>query len=97
MTDTVRSPHHSNDAGCSKAPFLRQTVDPDSAAHSTPLRSPHLPGSAAAELALVDFTAEALFRIHLYCNGLILTRLGEDIDIATLMAKPDGGEMEGAD
>ncbi|MBN3192789.1 hypothetical protein H4F64_21700 [Pectobacterium brasiliense] len=45
----------------------------------------------------MDFTAEALFRIHLYCNGLILTRLGEDIDIATLMAKPDGGEMEGAD
>ena len=51
-TGTVRSRHHSNDAGCSKAPFLRQTVDPDSAARNTPLRSPHPPGSAAAGWAV---------------------------------------------
>ncbi|MFP1985973.1 SymE family type I addiction module toxin [Lonsdalea quercina] len=38
-----------------------------------------------------------LFRISLYRNGLILTRLNEDTDIAALLAELDGNETEGAD
>ncbi|QQG29471.1 SymE family type I addiction module toxin [Pectobacterium carotovorum] len=49
------------------------------------------------ELAQAGFTAHTLFRIHLYRNGLILTRLDEDTDIAALMAELDGNEAEGAD
>ncbi|MCA6943899.1 type I toxin-antitoxin system SymE family toxin, partial [Pectobacterium polaris] len=33
----------------------------------------------------------------LYRNGLMLTRLDEDTDIAALMAELDGHEAEGAD
>ncbi|WP_226374921.1 SymE family type I addiction module toxin, partial [Pectobacterium quasiaquaticum] len=33
----------------------------------------------------------------LYRNGLILTRLDEDTDIAALLAELDGNETEGAD
>ncbi|MEQ9861983.1 type I toxin-antitoxin system SymE family toxin [Pectobacterium cacticida] len=43
------------------------------------------------------FVAETLFRISLYRNGLILTRLNEDTDIAALLTKLDGSETEGAD
>ncbi|MBA0187470.1 SymE family type I addiction module toxin [Pectobacterium odoriferum] len=49
------------------------------------------------ELAQAGFTAEALFRISLYRNGLMLTRLDENTDIAALMAELDGNETEGAD
>ncbi|MDE8744662.1 SymE family type I addiction module toxin [Pectobacterium polaris] len=49
------------------------------------------------ELAQAGFTAEAMFRISLYRNGLMLTRLDEDTDIAALMAELDGSETEGAD
>ncbi|MBA0207251.1 SymE family type I addiction module toxin [Pectobacterium aroidearum] len=49
------------------------------------------------ELQQAGFTAETLFRISLYRNGLILTRLDEDTDIATLMAELDGCDTEGAD
>ncbi|MEI7307396.1 SymE family type I addiction module toxin [Pectobacterium atrosepticum] len=49
------------------------------------------------ELALAGFAAETLFRISLYHNGLILTRLDEDTDIAALMTELDGSETEGAD
>ena len=49
------------------------------------------------ELQQAGFTAEALFRIRLYRNGLILMRLGEETDIAALMAELDGSETEGAD
>ncbi|GKW05035.1 hypothetical protein PEC301877_38540 [Pectobacterium carotovorum subsp. carotovorum] len=49
------------------------------------------------ELAQAGFTANTLFRIGLYRNGLILTRLDEDTDIAALMAELDGNEAEGAD
>ncbi|WJM79992.1 SymE family type I addiction module toxin [Pectobacterium brasiliense] len=49
------------------------------------------------ELAQAGFTANTLFRIQLYRNGLILTRLDEDTDIAALMAELDGSETEGAD
>ncbi|WP_233986000.1 MULTISPECIES: SymE family type I addiction module toxin [Pectobacterium] len=49
------------------------------------------------ELAQAGFTANTLFRINLYRNGLILTRLDEDTDIAALMAELDGNEAEGAD
>ncbi|WP_244322100.1 SymE family type I addiction module toxin [Pectobacterium odoriferum] len=49
------------------------------------------------ELAQAGFTAEAMFRISLYRNGLILTRLDEDTDIAALMAELGGNETEGAD
>ncbi|KHN55073.1 SymE family type I addiction module toxin [Pectobacterium fontis] len=49
------------------------------------------------ELALAGFTAHTLFRIQLYRNGLMLTRLDEDTDIAALMAELDGNETEGAD
>ncbi|WP_323642161.1 SymE family type I addiction module toxin [Pectobacterium carotovorum] len=49
------------------------------------------------ELAQVGFTANTLFRIHLYSNGLMLTRLDENTDIAALMAELDGNETEGAD
>ncbi|QHP81512.1 type I addiction module toxin, SymE family [Pectobacterium odoriferum] len=38
-----------------------------------------------------------MFRISLYRNGLILTRLDEDTDIAALMAELGGNETEGAD
>nr|POW23727.1 hypothetical protein PB20LOC_04329 [Pectobacterium parmentieri] len=41
--NTARSLHHSNDAGCSKAPFLHRTTVPDSAVHSTLLRWSHPP------------------------------------------------------
>ncbi|WP_224718614.1 SymE family type I addiction module toxin, partial [Pectobacterium versatile] len=43
------------------------------------------------------FTAYTLFRIRLYRNGLVLTRLDEDTDIAALLAELDGNETEGAD
>ncbi|GLX47037.1 SymE family type I addiction module toxin [Pectobacterium versatile] len=49
------------------------------------------------ELAQAGFTANTLFRISLYRNGLMLTRLDEDTDIAALMAELDGNEAEGAD
>ncbi|MCA6939343.1 SymE family type I addiction module toxin [Pectobacterium versatile] len=49
------------------------------------------------ELAQAGFTANTLFRISLYRNGLILTLLDEDTDIAALMAELDGHETEGAD
>ncbi|MBE5223383.1 type I addiction module toxin, SymE family [Pectobacterium sp. A113-S21-F16] len=49
------------------------------------------------ELAQAGFTAHTLFRIGLYRNGLVLTRLDEDTDIAALMAELDGNEAEGAD
>ncbi|GKW22324.1 hypothetical protein PEC302107_40530 [Pectobacterium araliae] len=49
------------------------------------------------ELAQAGFTANTLFRIQLYSNGLILTLLDEDTDIAALMAELDGNEAEGAD
>ncbi|RRO04170.1 SymE family type I addiction module toxin [Pectobacterium aquaticum] len=49
------------------------------------------------ELAQAGFTAEAIFRISLYRNGLMLTRLDEDTDIAALMAELDVSETEGAD
>ncbi|GKW26815.1 hypothetical protein PEC311524_44090 [Pectobacterium carotovorum subsp. carotovorum] len=49
------------------------------------------------ELAQTGFTANTLFRIRLYRNGLVLTRLDEDTDIAALMAELDGHETEGAD
>lgn len=49
------------------------------------------------ELAQAGFTANALFRISLYRNGLMLTQLDEDTDIAALMAELDGNEAEGAD
>ncbi|MDE8744530.1 SymE family type I addiction module toxin [Pectobacterium polaris] len=49
------------------------------------------------ELAQAGFTANTLFRIGLYRNGLMLTRLDEDTDIAALMAELDVSETEGAD
>ncbi|OSN01545.1 hypothetical protein AU510_17330 [Lonsdalea britannica] len=49
------------------------------------------------ELAQAGFTAKTLFRISLYRNGLMLTRLDEDTDIAALMAELDSSETEGAD
>ncbi|MBA0169512.1 SymE family type I addiction module toxin [Pectobacterium sp. CFBP8739] len=49
------------------------------------------------ELAQADFTANTLFRIGLYRNGLVLTGLDEDTDIAALIAELDGNEAEGAD
>lgn len=49
------------------------------------------------ELAQAGFTANTLFRIGLYRNGLILTRLDEDTDIAALMAELDISETEGVD
>lgn len=49
------------------------------------------------ELAQAGFTANTLFHIGLYRNGLILTRLDEDTDVAALMAELDGSETEGAD
>ncbi|KHS77166.1 SymE family type I addiction module toxin [Pectobacterium brasiliense] len=49
------------------------------------------------ELAQAGFTTNTLFRIHLYRNGLMLTRLDEDTDIAALMAELDGNEAEGTD
>lgn len=49
------------------------------------------------ELTQAGFTAGTLFRISLYRNGLILTRLDEDTDIAALMSELDGNETEGAD
>ncbi|MFP1853866.1 SymE family type I addiction module toxin [Lonsdalea quercina] len=48
-------------------------------------------------LAQAGFTAGTLFRIRLYRNGLMLTRLHEDTDIAALMAELDGSDTEGAD
>ncbi|MEM0674668.1 SymE family type I addiction module toxin [Dickeya oryzae] len=48
-------------------------------------------------LAQAGFTAGALFRISLYRNGLMLTRLDNDTDIAALVAELDGNETEGAD
>lgn len=48
-------------------------------------------------LQQAGFAAETLFRISLYRNGLILTRLNEDTDIAALLAELDGNETEGAD
>ncbi|MEI7327085.1 SymE family type I addiction module toxin [Pectobacterium carotovorum] len=49
------------------------------------------------ELAQAGFTANTLFRIQPYRNGLVLTRLDEDTDIAALMAELDGHGTEGAD
>ncbi|MBN3053802.1 SymE family type I addiction module toxin [Pectobacterium brasiliense] len=48
-------------------------------------------------LQQAGFAAETLFRIGLHRNGLMLTRLDEDIDIAALLAELDGSETEGAD
>ncbi|WP_113633063.1 SymE family type I addiction module toxin [Pectobacterium peruviense] len=49
------------------------------------------------ELQQAGFSAKTLFRIGLYRNGLILTRLDEDTDIAALLNELDGSETEGAD
>ncbi|MEI7269663.1 SymE family type I addiction module toxin [Pectobacterium versatile] len=49
------------------------------------------------ELAQAGFTANTLFRIQFYRNGLMLIRLDENTDIAVLMAELDGSETEGAD
>ncbi|MFP1815579.1 hypothetical protein ACLEC2_07190 [Lonsdalea quercina] len=49
------------------------------------------------ELAQAGFTAGTLFRIRLYRNGMVLTRLDEDTDIAALLAELDGHDSEGAD
>ncbi|WP_433915753.1 SymE family type I addiction module toxin [Pectobacterium brasiliense] len=38
-----------------------------------------------------------MFRIGLYRNGLMLTRLHEDTDIAALLNELDGSETEGTD
>ncbi|GKV92357.1 hypothetical protein PEC301619_43390 [Pectobacterium carotovorum subsp. carotovorum] len=38
-----------------------------------------------------------MFRIQLYRNRLMLTRLDEDTDIAALLAELDSNETEGAD
>lgn len=38
-----------------------------------------------------------MFRIRLYRNGLVLTRLDEDTDIAVLLAELDGHDSEGVD
>ncbi|WP_224558263.1 SymE family type I addiction module toxin [Pectobacterium versatile] len=48
-------------------------------------------------LAQAGFTAGAMFRISLYRNGLILTRLDDETDVATLMSELDGSDTEGAD
>ncbi|MBI0473485.1 SymE family type I addiction module toxin [Pectobacterium parmentieri] len=48
-------------------------------------------------LQQAGFAAGTLFRISLYRNGLILTRLNEDTDIAALLTELDGCETEGAD
>ncbi|MEH0834612.1 SymE family type I addiction module toxin [Pectobacterium cacticida] len=48
-------------------------------------------------LQQAGFTAETLFRISLYRNGLILTRLDEGTDIAILLNELGGSETEGAD
>ncbi|WP_038907448.1 SymE family type I addiction module toxin [Dickeya oryzae] len=48
-------------------------------------------------LAQAGFTAGALFRISLYRNGLMLTRLDDDTDIAALVAELDGSDTDGAD
>ncbi|QHQ17997.1 hypothetical protein GMW39_20680 [Pectobacterium parmentieri] len=44
-----------------------------------------------------SFTAHTLFRIGLYRNGLMLTQLDEDTDIAALLAELDGHDSEGVD
>ncbi|GKW22333.1 hypothetical protein PEC302107_40620 [Pectobacterium araliae] len=49
------------------------------------------------ELAQAGFSAGTLFRIRLRHNGLVLTRLDEDTDIAALLAELDGRDSEGAD
>ncbi|WJV68424.1 SymE family type I addiction module toxin [Pectobacteriaceae bacterium CE70] len=43
------------------------------------------------------FTAGTWFHIQLYRNGLVLTRLSDDTDIAELMTQLDSTEQEGAD
>ncbi|KHN62585.1 hypothetical protein OI70_01660 [Dickeya fangzhongdai] len=48
-------------------------------------------------LTQAGFTAGALFRISLYRNGLMLTRLDDDTDIAALVAELDGSDTDGAD
>ncbi|MEH0875894.1 SymE family type I addiction module toxin [Pectobacterium cacticida] len=48
-------------------------------------------------LQQAGFAAETLFRIRLYRNGLMLTRLDEGTGIAALLAELDGSETEGAD
>ncbi|MFE8100740.1 hypothetical protein RBA71_04460 [Brenneria goodwinii] len=45
------------------------------------------------ELAQAGFTAGTLFRISLYRNGLVLTRLDEDTDIAALEIELLPGKM----
>ncbi|QTF09875.1 type I toxin-antitoxin system SymE family toxin [Brenneria izadpanahii] len=49
------------------------------------------------ELAQAGFTAGTLFRIRLYRDGLMLTRLGKDTDIAALLAELDDCDSESAD
>ncbi|MFJ5337374.1 SymE family type I addiction module toxin [Pectobacterium sp. CHL-2024] len=48
-------------------------------------------------LQQAGFAAGTLFRISLYRNGLILTRLDEDANISALLNELDGCETEGAD
>ncbi|MBA0211406.1 SymE family type I addiction module toxin [Pectobacterium brasiliense] len=48
-------------------------------------------------LQQAGFAAGTLFRISLYRNGLILTRLDEDTDIAAQLKELDSSETEGAD
>nr|POW23719.1 hypothetical protein PB20LOC_04321 [Pectobacterium parmentieri] len=65
--NTVRSLHHSNDAGCSKTPFLHRTTVPDSAVHSTLLRLPHPPDNAG-RLSSRWSGGELLLRCRLICS-----------------------------
>ncbi|WP_396118041.1 hypothetical protein [Dickeya dadantii] len=53
-----------------------------------------LTGSA---LAQAGFTTGTLFRISLYRNGLMLTRLDDNTDIAAPLAELDGSDTDGAD
>ncbi|UPT56698.1 SymE family type I addiction module toxin [Dickeya zeae] len=70
------------------------SIDIDIAWQAGDLPELTLTGSA---LAQAGFTAGTLFRISLYRNGLMLTRLDDDTDIAALVAELDGNETEGAD
>ncbi|QYM91707.1 SymE family type I addiction module toxin [Dickeya zeae] len=70
------------------------SIDIDIAWQAGDLPELTLTGSA---LAQAGFTSGALFRISLYRNGLMLTRLDDDTDIAALVAELDGSDTDGAD
>ncbi|WP_373365498.1 SymE family type I addiction module toxin, partial [Pectobacterium odoriferum] len=76
-------------AGCG-----RRTMSIQVAFHQGVLPELTLTGDG---LAQAGFTAGAMFRISLYRNGLILTRLDDETDVATLMSELDGSDTEGAD